>query len=65
VKRCPSAALNGKGCFDCQGVLAESLQKKGPNMTDEQWEAMLSQMSGHPDEDDVAAAKAFAKSVLD
>ncbi len=56
--------MDYKGCFDCQGVLAESLQKKGPNMTDEQWKAMLSQMSGHPDEDDVAAAKAFAKSVL-
>ena len=56
-----------KGCFDCQGALIESLHEavqKKLNLSDEQWADMVKQMTGHPKEEDVANAKAFAKEVL-
>ena len=40
-----------------------AVQKK-LNMSDEQWADMVKQMTGHPDEEDVANAKACAKEVL-
>ena len=39
------------------------VQKK-LGMTDEQWAGMVKQMTGHPNEEDVANAKACAKEVL-
>jgi hypothetical protein len=39
------------------------VQKK-LNLSDEQWAGMVKQMTGHPNEDDVANAKAFARKVL-
>ncbi len=56
-----------KGCFDCQGALAEAMHsavQKKLNMTDEQWADIVKQMTGHPNEEDVANAKAFAKEIL-
>jgi len=38
--------------------------KKNQKLTDEQWEGMVKQMTGRPNEEDVANAKAFAKEVL-
>ena len=64
---CQEKGMEYKGCFDCQGALTESLHemvKKNQKLTDEQWEGMVKQMTGRPNEEDVANAKAFAKEVL-
>jgi len=64
---CKEKGIEYKGCFDCQGALIESLHeavKKKLNLTDEQWAGMVKQMTGHPNEEDVDKAKAFARVVL-
>ncbi len=64
---CKEKKIEYKGCFDCQGALTESLHeavKKKLNLSDEAWEDILKQMTGHPNEEDVAKAKAFAREVL-
>jgi flavodoxin len=64
---CKVKGIEYKGCFRCQGALAESLHevvKKKQNLTDEQWAGMLKQMTGHPNEEDEIKAKAFAKKLL-
>ena len=64
---CKEKGIEYKGCFDCQGALTESLHEavqKKLNLNDEQWAGMVKQMTGHPNEEDVANAKACAKEVL-
>jgi flavodoxin I len=64
---CKEKGIEYKGCFDCQGFLAESMHEmvqKKLNLTDEQWADMVKQMTGRPNEEDAAKAKAFAKEVL-
>ena len=64
---CQKNGIEYKGCFDCQGFLTESLHemvKKKQNLSDEQWEGMVKQMTGLPNEEDVAKAKAFAREAL-
>ena len=64
---CQEKGIEYKGCFDCQGALAESMHaavQKKLNMSDEQWADMVKQMTGHPNDEDVANAKACAKEVL-
>ena len=64
---CKEKGIEYAGCFDCQGFLAESMHaavQKKLNMSDEQWSEMVKQMTGHPNEEDVANAKACAKEVL-
>lgn len=64
---CKEKNIEYKGCFDCQGVLTESLHepvKQKLGLSDEAWAGMVEQMTGHPDEADVAKAKAFAGKVL-
>ena len=64
---CKEKGIEYVGCFDCQGALAESMHeavKKKLNLNDDQWAGMVKQMTGHPDEEDVANAKACAKEVL-
>jgi flavodoxin I len=43
--------------------LHEAVKKK-LNLSDEAWEDMLNQMTGRPNEEDVAKAKTFAREVL-
>lgn len=64
---CKEKSIEYVGCFDCQGALAESMHKavqKKLSLSDEQWAGMVEQMTGHPNEEDVANAKACAKEVL-
>ena len=64
---CKEKGIEYVGCFDCQGFLAEAMHaavQKKLNMSDEQWAEMVKQMTGHPDDEDVANAKACAKEVL-
>ena len=55
------------GCFDCQGALAEPMHEpvqKKLGLSDEDWQGMVKQMTGHPNEEDVANAKACVREVL-
>jgi len=64
---CKGKGIEYKGCFDCQGALAESMHgavQKKLNLSDEKWADIVKQMTGHPNEEDVAKAKAYAKKVL-
>lgn len=64
---CREKGIEYKGCFDCQGALAESMHKavqKKLDLSDDVWAGMVKQMTGHPDEQDVANAKACAEEVL-
>jgi flavodoxin I len=64
---CKEKGIEYKGCFDCQGALTESLHemvKKKLNLTNEQWVDMVKQMTGRPNEEDVAKAKAFARELF-
>jgi len=64
---CTDKGIEFKGCFDCQGALTESLHEmvqKNQNFSDEDWAGIVKQMTGHPDADDEAKAREFAKEVL-
>ena len=55
------------GCFSCQGFLNPAIHemvKKGQNLTDEQWAERVKEMTGHPNAEDLAKAKEFARKVL-
>ena len=64
---CKEKGIEYKGCFDCQGALTESLHQavqKKLNLSDEQWAETVKQMTGRPNEEDAANAKAWSKEVL-
>ena len=62
---CKEKGIEYKGCFDCQEALTESLHERvKKNFSDEKWAEMVKQMTGHPNEEDKAKAKAFAKNLL-
>ena len=64
---CKKKGIEYKGCFHCQGFLAESVHgvvQKKMNLTDEQWAGVIKEMTGRPNQEDMANAKAFAKKVL-
>jgi flavodoxin I len=64
---CKEKNIEYKACFNCKGMLIEALHEavqEKLNMSDEQWADMVKQMSGHPNDEDVANAKAYAKEVL-
>ncbi len=64
---CQEKGIEYKGCFDCQGVLAESMHaavQKKLNLSDEQWGDIVKQMTGRPNQEDEGKAQAFAKELL-
>lgn len=64
---CKEKGIEFKGCFDCQGFLAESMHgpvQKKLNMKDDQWTEMVKQMTGRPNQKDVENAKAFVKGLF-
>jgi len=64
---CKEKGIEYKGCFDCQGFLAEPMHgpvQKKLNLNDDQWAEMVDQMTGRPNQDDIAKAKAFVKGLL-
>ena len=64
---CEKNTLKFLGYFSCQGFLnpaVHEMVKKSQNLTDEQWVERVKQMTGHPNADDLAKAKAFTKEVL-
>lgn len=67
VDACKDKEMAYAGSFDCQGYLADSMHdavQKMQQVYDSAWAEKVAQMTGHPDADDVAAAKAFARAVL-
>jgi flavodoxin len=67
VDACNETGMEYKGCFSCQGYLAEALHKpvqQMMNLDDAAWAKSVEQMRGHPDEDDVIEARAFAQSLF-
>jgi len=64
---CKEKGIEFKGCFDCQGFLAESMHapvQNKLNMDDDQWAEMVKQMTGRPSQEDVDNAKAFVKALF-
>ncbi|WP_300459516.1 flavodoxin family protein [Desulfobacula sp.] len=64
---CKEKGIEYKGCFDCQGFLAESMHapvQKKLNMDDDKWAGMVKQMTGRPNQEDVDNAKAFVRSLF-
>jgi len=64
---CEKNGLEYLGCFSCQGFLNPAIHdmvKKSQNLTDEQWAERVTQMTGHPDAEDLNKAKAFTREVL-
>lgn len=64
---CKEKGIEYKGCFDCQGYLAEAMHepvKKKLNLDDETWAGMVKQMTGCPNQEDVDNAKAFVRILL-
>lgn len=64
ITACREKGIQYKGCFDCQGFLAESMHgpvQKKLDMDDAQWAEMVKAMTGRPNQEDVDNAKAFVK----
>jgi len=64
---CEAKAMEYKGCFNCQGYLADFMHdavQKMQKVDDETWAEKVKQMTGHPNDEDKFKAKFFAKSLL-
>ena len=64
---CKENNIEYKGCFNCQGYLAEALHepvKANLELSDEAWDGMVQQMTGHPNDEDLKNARTFAKEAL-
>ena len=67
VDVCRDKGMKYKGCFSCQVYLADFMHEAVQQMQkvdDEEWKEKVKQMTGHPNANDEANAKAFAKSAL-
>jgi len=64
---CKEKGIEYRGCFDCQGFLAEAMHEavqKKLNLDDEKWAGMVKQMTGRPNQEDVDNAKAFVRKLF-
>jgi flavodoxin len=55
------------GCFDCQGKLMQEIRpmvQQGLGLSDEEWAKRMEETDKHPDETDLANARAFARKVV-
>ena len=67
VDVCNEKDMEYMGCFNCQGYMADFMHaavKKMQKASDEEWQEKVKRMTGHPNADDEADAKAFARSSL-
>ena len=68
VDICRDKDMEYLGCFNCQGYLADFMHaavQKMQNAGDEEWQEKVKRMTGHPNADDEADAKAFATKSLE
>lgn len=64
---CQEKEMEYKGCFNCQGYLADFMHEavqKMQKVDDETWAENVKQMTGHPNAEDEFKAKFFVKSLL-
>jgi len=64
---CQDKGIEYKGCFNCQGALTESLHqmvKEKQNLNNQQWENLVKQMTGRPNEHDEENAREFVNDFL-
>ena len=64
---CKEKEMEYLGCFSCQGYLADFMHEavqKMQKVDDEEWQKKVKQMTGHPNADDKADAKAFVRELL-
>ena len=67
VDICRDKDMEYLGCFNCQGYLADFMHeavKKMQNTSDGEWQVKVKRMTGHPNANDEADAKAFARTSL-
>jgi len=67
VATCKANDMEYKGCFSCQGYLADFMHEAVQEMqkvSDQEWQKKVKQMTGHPDADDEEDARSFARSAL-
>ncbi|MCP4137045.1 MAG: flavodoxin [bacterium] len=65
---CGQKSIPYLGSFDCQGYLNPQIHdmvKKMKGFSDEEWADRCKQMEGHPNKEDEAKAKEFARSIVD
>ncbi|HOO70582.1 MAG TPA: flavodoxin family protein [Spirochaetota bacterium] len=66
-KLCSEKNIVYSGSFDCQGFLTPELHdfiRKSRNISEGEWEQMVEKMTGHPDENDMEAARNFCRMIL-
>ena len=64
---CEAKDMEYKGCFSCQGYLADFMHEAVQKMQKADngaWQKKVEQMTGHPNTDDEANARVFAASAL-
>jgi flavodoxin len=64
---CRGKGIEYRGCFDCQGFLAETMHEpvqKKLGIDDEKWAGMVKQMTGRPNQEDVDNARAFVRKLF-
>lgn len=64
---CSDKDMEYLGCFNCQGYLADFMHEavqKMQNTSDAEWQEKVKRMTGHPNADDEADAKSFARKSL-
>ncbi len=64
---CKEKGFEYKGCFNCQGYLADFMHdavQKMQKADDEAWADNVKQMAGHPNSDDESQAREFVKRTL-
>ena len=67
VDICRDKDMEYIGCFNCQGYLADFMHEavqKMQNASDAEWREKVKRMTGHPNANDEADAKVFARTLL-
>ena len=65
---CKGKKIKYLGCFSCQGYLADFMHEavqKMQNASDAEWQEKVKRMTGHPNEEDEADAKAFTRAAIE
>jgi flavodoxin I len=64
---CQENEMEYVGSFDCYGYLNDTLHKpvqEAQKLTDERWAGVVEQMTGKPNEEDVAKAKVWVQNLF-
>ena len=67
VDICKNNKMKYLGCFNCQGYLADFMHEAVQKMqkaSDKEWQEKVKRMTGHPNADDEADARAFTRTSL-